>query len=164
MIPPSTGFFDGASPRDRLIGWSIILVPIMTLVALGAIFLRPTPISADAVLGCYTAIGAPSLDVRRDSIRIDEPQTRTFTYVAEPAKVGYRLTVAPAMSLRAKGSGRYLFVQDERGTGYFWPLLTTRSDDPQYMREPLDYGGRFQLIADDSEPVIYTRVAKQPCF
>lgn len=164
MIAISTGFFEGASPRDKFIGWSIIFVPIITLVALGAIFLRPTPISEDAVLGCYTAIGAPSLDVRRGSIRIDEPQHRTFTYVAEPAKVGYRLAVAPAMSLRAKGSGRYVFAQDERGIGYFWPLLTSRSDDPQHMRKPADFGGRFQLIADDRTPVTYTRATKQPCF
>ena len=164
MKANSATFFDGMSPKDRFLGWSIIFVPIITLVALGAIFLRPNPISADAVLGCYTAFGAPSLDVRRGLIRIDQPQHHTFTYVAEPAKVGYRLTVAPAMSLRAMGSGRYVFVQDERGIGYFWPLLTSRSDDPQYMREPSDYGGRFQLIGDDSKPIIYKRVAKQPCF
>lgn len=119
MITTSTGFFGGTSLRDKFIGWSIIVVPIITLFPLGANFLRPTPISADAVLSCYTAIGAPSLDVRRGSIRIDEPQRRAFRYVAEPAKVGYRLTVSPAISLRAKGSGQYVFVQDERGIGYF---------------------------------------------
>jgi len=164
MNANSAKFFDGMSTKDRFLGWSIIFVPIIALVALGAIFLRPPPISADTVLGCYTAFRAPSLDVKRGSIRIDEPQHRTFTYVAEPAKVGYRLTVAPAMSLRAMGSGRYVFVQDERGIGYFWPLLASQSDDPQYMREPSDFGGRFQLIGDDSKPIIYTPAAKQSCF
>ena len=164
MTANSKRFFEGMSPKDRLLGWSIIFVPIVTLVALGAIFLRPTPISADEVLGCYIALGAPSLDVRRGSIRIDEPQHRTFTYVAEPAKMGYRLTVAPAMSLRAKGAGRYVFVRDERGIGYFWPLMPNRSDDPQDMRKPEDFGGRFQLIADDGKAVIYTRADKQTCF
>lgn len=164
MVTTSTGFFDGTSLKDRLIGWGIIVIPMVAIVALGALFLRPTPISTGLVLGCYTASGAPSLEVRHASIRIDEPQDRTFTYVAEPAKVGYRLTVSPALSLRSTGAGRYVFAQDERGTGYFWPLLTSRSDDPQYVREPADFGGRFQLIADDRAPVIYTRTARQPCF
>lgn len=160
----STGFFNRVSRRDRFIGWSIIAVPVIALTALGAIFLRPVSISVDVVLGCYTALGAPSLDVRRGSIRIDEPQHRTFTYVAEPAKVGYHLAVAPAMSLRAKGSGQYEFKKDQRGIGYFWPLLTSNSDNPEYVRTPSDFGGRFQLIADDGERVVYTRTQRQSCF
>jgi hypothetical protein len=161
MIPEE--FFEKIRPRDKLIGWSIIFVPILGLAAFGMIFLRPIPISAELVMGCYTAKGSPSLDVRRGSIRIDEPQHRAFSYVAEPAKVGYHLTVSPAISLRSAGSERYVFAQDERGEGYFWPLLTTRSDDPRYMRKPTEYGGRFQLIADNGKSIIYTRTAREVC-
>lgn len=163
MAVTSTGFFSRVSLRDRLIGWSIIFVPLILLVALGMIFLRSTPIPRDTVLGCYFASGAPALEIDRDWIRIVEPQNRKFTYGAEPAKLGYRLTVAPAMSLRRQRSGEYQFAQDARGIGYFWPLLTIQSDAPQDMREPSDYGGRFQVIADDGRAVIYTRAAKKVC-
>ena len=163
MAVNSTAFFSGARLRDRLIGWSIIFVPLILLVALGMIFLRPIPIPKDNVLGCYLANGAPALTVSRDWIRIEEPQRRKFMYVAEPDKFGYRLAVAPAMSLRRQRSGAYLFAQDSSGAGYFWSLLTAESDNPQEMRKPSEYGGRFQVIADDGRAVIYTRIAKKVC-
>ena len=164
MAENSTAFFSGASPRNKLIGWSIIVVPLILLVALGMVFLRPTPIPIDTVVGCYVTHGAPTLEVSPDGIRIEEPQRRKFMYIAEPDKFGYRLVVHPAMSLRRHRSGEYLFAQDARGTGYFWPLLTAYSDDPKEMRKPSDFGGRFEVIADDGRAIIYTRVAKKVCI
>ncbi len=151
------GFFENAPPRDMLIGWSIVLGPLLVLAALGFFFLHPTPIAPELVQGCYVANGSPALSVQHGSIRIGEPERRTLTYVAEPNKVGYRLTVTPALSLRPAGVGRYAFVQDERGLGYFWPLLPKSSDDPRNMREPSDYGGRFQIIAWDGATITYNR-------
>lgn len=158
MITSSQGFFEGASSKDKLIGVSIIAVPLALLVALAFAFLHPDPIKRETVLGCYVAKGSPPLDVQLDRIRI-VGSNRSFDYVAEPSKEGYRLTVRPALSLRPVGVGRYAFMQDRRGIGYFWPLLTVKSDDPRYMREPNDYGGRFQIIAMDSQPIIYSRVS-----
>ena len=157
MAAMQEGFFEGVRLKDKLIGWSIIAVPFFALLALGFVFLRPNPIAPEAVMGCYVAEGSPSLDVQRGSIRIGEPERRTFSYIAEPNKIGYRLTVAPAISLRPAGGGRYAFVQDRRGIGYFWNLLPKVSDDRQKMRVPEDYGGRFQIIATDGIAVIYSR-------
>lgn len=164
MVENSTAFFSAASLRDKLLGWSIIVGPLILLAGLGMIFLRPSPISKNTVVGCYVAQGAPALEVSPEGIRIEEPQRRKFMYIAEPDKFGYRLVVHPAMSLRRHRSGEYLFAQDARGTGYFWPLLTAYSDDPKEMRKPSDFGGRFEVIADDGRAIIYERVAKKVCI
>lgn len=158
MTKSNQGAFEGASSKEKLIGVSIIAVPLALLVALAFAFLHPDPIKRETVLGCYVAKGSPALDVQPDHIRI-VGSNRSFDYVAEPAKEGYRLSVRPSLSLRPVGVGRYAFIQDRRGIGYFWPLLTLKSDDPQSMREPNEYGGRFQIIAMDSQLIIYSRVA-----
>lgn len=152
-------FFESVHLRDRLIGWSILVGPLVVLFALGLIFLKPTPIAPKTVLGCYVADGSPSLYVQRGSIRIGEPEHRSVSYIAEPTKEGYGLAVEPALSLRPAGAGKYAFALDARGTGYFWPLLPKMSDDPRNLREPKDYGGRFQIIANDSSAVIYSRTS-----
>lgn len=158
MTTSNEDFFEGVSSKDMLIGVSIFVIPFAVLIVLAVVFLRAEPIKRETVLGCYVAEGSPPLDVQLDRIRI-VGSDRSFDYVAEPAKEGYRLTVRPALSLRPVGVGGYAFVQDQRGLGYFWPLLTQKSVNPRYMREPKDYGGRFQIIAIDLQPIIYSRVA-----
>ena len=153
----SKGLLDKVGPKDQLIGWGIIGLPIAILFALGLLFLRPIPISTNMITGCYEAAGAPALNVQGTMIQIMEPERRILGFVAEPAKQGYRLTVSPALSLRQSGVGKYAFVADERGDGYFWPLLPNNSDDLGSMREPKDYGGRFQVIARDGVPIIYRK-------
>lgn len=148
---------EGLSLKVRIIFLGMTVGAILVPLLLIAIFVHPQPISRNAVLGCYTALGAPSLDVGPDLIRIMEPRRRTFSYEAEPAKEGYRFAVSPSLSLRSAGAGRYAFVRDQRGTGYFWPLLPEHSDDPRNMRSPLDYGGRFQILALDGGAIVYGR-------
>jgi len=154
------GFFEGASLRDRLIGWSIIGGPLLLLVLSGVLFLRAEPIERAAVLGCYTAAGAPSLEIKPDQIEIVETGRRTFDYLVEPDKQGYRLSVRPALGLAPDGNGQYVF-QADRGIGYFWSLLTKASDSPKKLRHPRDFGGRFEVVASDGVVIIYTRSSHQ---
>lgn len=153
----SDGMFDRVPAKDKLIGVGIIAIPIATLVLLAILFLKPIPINATSVAGCYEADGAPALEVQKDIIRIAEPAHPILKYVPEPAKLGYRLSVSPAFSLRPTGTGKYNFVADERGIGYFWPLLAKQSDDPANLRDPKDYSGRFQVIARDGTTITYHR-------
>ena len=107
-------------------------------------------------MGCYTAKGAPPLAIERDRIRIAEPEARTFQYVAEPDKTGYRLAVSPALGLEPNGTRGYAFVQ-QKGVGYFWTLLPELQSSYRKVRDPEDYGGRFEIVARDGVSVIYER-------
>lgn len=141
--------------KAKIIGWGIIVIPLATLALLGAIFLRPVPIEQRLVWGCYTAHDAPSLLVEDGTIRIIDGARRSMSYVAEPYKEGYRLTVRPALILKASGDGSDRFEQG-RGTGYFWPLLSKNSDNPRKMRTPKDFGGRINIAAE-GRSTIYVR-------
>lgn len=156
MSPLDDDFFKSIPARDAVIGTAVIAVPIATLVMLGLLFLRPKPIERSAVIGCYVANGAPNLEVGANFILIHEAQHRSFTYVVEPFKRGYHFAVNPALGLRSINSGKFEFFP-EKGSGYFWPLLSAKSDDPRNVREPSDFGGRFQIIAQGGQPVIYRR-------
>lgn len=149
-------FFQDIPFRAKVVGWGILVIPFAALSLLGAIFLRPDPIDQRLVWGCYIAKNAPDLAIQADLIRIFDGTGRTLSYVAEPAKEGYRLTVRPALQLKPSAEGPYMFVQN-RGTGYFWPLLATGSDNPRKVRSPKDFGGRLSLIAADGTPAIYVR-------
>lgn len=151
--------FEGVSLKVRVIFLSMTMGAILVPVLLIAIFAHPQPISRSSVMGCYAAPGAPSLDVGSTGITIMEPERRKFSYLVEPDKQGYRFNVRPALSLRPIGRGRYVFTRDERGIGYFWSLLPTKSDDPRNVRGPKDYGGRFQVIANDGTAIVFGRIA-----
>lgn len=58
-----SGLFDDVRFKDKVVGWSIVGIPLATLAILGAIFLRPDPIDKQLVEGCYVADGSPSLDI-----------------------------------------------------------------------------------------------------
>jgi hypothetical protein len=148
------GFFEGARARDLVIGWGIIGVPIATLIVLGAVFLKPEPIPREQVFGCYIAMGAPSLRIRSDAIYIGDDRQGSFTYIAEPYKAGYHLTVSPALGLHPTKDGRYVFFPD-RGIGYLWELLPKGT--ASRMRVPDDYSGRFEVIAANGTSVVYSR-------
>lgn len=152
----TVGLFDNVPIRARLIGWSILLGPIILLMVMGFFFLKPEPIARAAVLGCYEAKGAPWLRIDGDRIVIGEPQQRALRFVVEPSKVGYQLSVEPALTLNPLSGRRYEF-RSQRGSGYFWPLLSSSSDRPSSMRHPRDFGGRFQIIARDGVEIVYVR-------
>lgn len=137
-----------------IIGWGIIGVPLATLFVLGALFLRPEPISRQQVIGCYTAAGAPTLRIRSDAIYVGNDRQASFTYIAEPYKAGYHLTVSPASGLHPISDGRYAFSPD-RGIWYFWELLPKGA--ASHMRALDDYSGRFEIIAADGSLVVYSR-------
>jgi len=107
-------------------------------------------------MGCYTAEGAPPLVIERDQIRIAEPEARIFHYVAESDKTGYRLAVTPALGLEPSAAGEYAFVR-QKGVGYFWTLLPDLGSSDRKLRDPEDYGGRFEIVARDGVTVIYER-------
>lgn len=156
MRTAMNGFFDLIGCKHLAVGAGIIFGPLAILVVVGVIFLQPEPIAREAVTGCYTAPGAPSLAIEWDLIRIGEPEARTFEYVAEPDKTGYRLSVKPALGLEPVGARQYAFVQ-QRGTGYFWTVLPADSSARSRLRKPEDYGGRFEIVARDGVTVTYTR-------
>jgi hypothetical protein len=158
MRTARNGFFDHISRKHLAAGVGIVLGPLAILLILGTIFLQPEPIARETVMGCYGATGAPTLVIERDLIRIREPEARTFEYVAEPDKTGYRLSVKPALGLEPVGARQYAFVQ-QRGTGYFWTLLPADSGTRSRLRKPEDYGGRFEVVARDGVTVTYTRSA-----
>ena len=142
--------------KAKAIGWGIIVIPLATLALLGAMFLRPQPIDQRLVWGCYVSDNAPALVVEAGKILILDGQGRSLSYIAEPYKAGFRLTVQPALRLRPSAEGRYHFEQGP-GIGYFWPLLAADSDNPREVRIPGDFGGRLSLIAADGTPIIYVR-------
>lgn len=142
--------------KARIIGLGIMIGPLFVLLLIGMVFLRPDPIDQRQVWGCYVANGAPSLIVDRDRIRIVDGTGRSLRYLAEPTKQGYRLIVRPALLPQPSPAGTYVFAQ-QRGVGYFWPLLTADSDDPRRLHTPADYGGRFSLYASDGRFIVYVR-------
>jgi hypothetical protein len=152
----AASLLQGVPLKARAIGLGIVLGPLVILVLLGAIFLRRAPIDPRLVWGCYVAEGAPALAIEADRIRVLDGTKRALSYVAEPGKEGYRLSVHPALQLKPSARGRYGFVQNP-GTGYFWPLLTAGSDNPRSMRLPQDFGGRLGLVAADGTTVMYAR-------
>ena len=152
-------FFRTMPVRAQAIGWAILMGPPILLFILGALFLRPDPIDPRTVWGCYRLEDAPPLLVRPDRIDILDGTGRSFSYLAEPYKEGYRLSVRPALRLERVASDRYGF-KEARGIGYFWPLLTAYSDDPRGVRSPDRFGGRIS-IASDGAPSIYVRSASQ---
>lgn len=156
MRTARNSFFDHIGRKHLIAGAGIIGIPLAILVVLGVVFLRPESLAREVVLGCYVAAGAPALVVEPDLIRIREPEARTFEYVAEPDKTGYRLNVKPALGLEPVAAGRYAFVQ-QRGAGYFWTLLPGSSSSRRALRKPEDYGGQFEIVARDGVTVTYTR-------
>lgn len=149
-------FFDHIGRRDLAIGAGVIFAPLAVLVILGVVFLEPQPMTPETVMGCYTAEGAPPLVIERDQIRIAEPEARIFHYVAESDKTGYRLAVTPALGLEPSAAGEYAFVR-QKGVGYFWTLLPDLGSSDRKLRDPEDYGGRFEIVARDGVTVIYER-------
>lgn len=152
-------FFAAVSLRGKLIGWGILLGPLIILVVLAQMFLRTEPIAPELVYGCYTAENAPWLEVEPGRILVGDAERHSFAYVVEPAKEGYRLSVSPAMALNPQPDGKYEF-RIERGIGYFWPLLPISSDAPRDLRNPKDFGGRFSVTARDGRDVLYVRSSR----
>lgn len=152
-------FFAGVPLRAKVVGWGIMLGPLIILVVLARVYLRPEPIAPEQVYGCYTAVNAPWLKVEPGLILVGDAERHSFTYVAEPAKEGYRLSVTPAMALNPQSDGQYQF-QLERGIGYFWPLLSASSNAPRDLRTPKDFGGRFSVIARDGRDFRYVRSSR----
>ncbi len=156
MRTTTSRFLDNIGRKDLAIGAGIIAAPLVVLVILGVVFLEPEPITPETVMGCYTAKGAPPLVIERDRIRLAEPEARTFHYVAEPDKTGYRLAVTPALGLEPSPAGEYAFVR-QKGVGYFWTLLPELGSSYRNLRTPEGYGGRFEIVARDGVTVIYER-------
>jgi len=152
-------FFRTVPGRAKALGWTILMGPLILLLILGALFLRPEPIDPRTVWGCYRLEGAPTLSVKPDRIDILDGTGRSFSYLAEPYKEGYRLSVRPALRLERAANDRYDF-KEARGTGYFWPLLTATSDNPHQVRSPDRFGGRIS-VASYGAPAIYVRSASQ---
>ena len=152
-------FFRTVPVRAKILGWTILMGPLILLLVLGVLFLRPDPIDPRAVLGCYRLEQAPPLSVRPDRIEILDGTGRSFSYLAGSDKQGYRLSVRPALLLARAADGRYEF-KEARGIGYFWSLLTATSDNPCQMRSPDRFGGRIS-IASDRGSAIYVRSGSQ---
>jgi hypothetical protein len=133
--------------------------PLILRLILGALFLLPEPIDPSTVLGCYRLQGAPRLSVKPDRIDILDGTGRSFSYLAEPYKEGYRLSVRPALQLERAANGRYDF-KEARGIGFFWPLLTATSDNPRQVRSSDRFGGRIR-IASAGAPAIYVRAGSR---
>jgi len=152
-------FFRTVPVRAKALGWTILMGPLILLLILGAFFLRADPIDPRTVWGCYRLENAPPLSVKPDRIDILDGTGRSFSYLAEPYKEGYRLSVRPALRLERAANGLYDF-KEARGIGYFWPLLTATSDNPRQVRSPDRFGSRIS-IASDGAPAIYVRSAGQ---
>lgn len=152
-------FFRTVPIQAKVLGWTVLMGPLILLLIFGALFLRPDPIDPRTVLGCYRLEEAPPLAVRPDRIEILDGTGRSFSYLVEPYKEGYRLSVRPALLLARTANGRYEF-REARGIGYFWPLLTATSEDPRQVRSPDRFGGRIS-IASDRESAIYVRSGSQ---
>lgn len=150
-------FFRTVPVRAKIIGWAIVMGPIILLVILGTLFLRRDPIDPRTVWGCYHLEGAPPLSIKPDRINILDGTGRSFSYVAEPNKEGYRLSVRPALRLEPTAGGRYYF-KEARGIGYFWPLLAAYSDNPSQVRTPDRFGGRIS-VASNGRSAVYVRTA-----
>jgi hypothetical protein len=145
--------------RDRVIGWVILIGPLILLFILGALLIRPDPIDPRIVWGCYRLEDAPSLSVKPDRIDILDGTGRAFSYLIEPERGGYHLSVRPALRLKRVAKGRYEF-KEARGLGYFWSLLTAYSDNAREVRSPDRFGGRIS-VASNGTPAIYVRSASQ---
>jgi hypothetical protein len=152
-------FFRTVPIRAKILGWTVLVGPLILLLILGGLFLRPDPFDPRTVLGCYHLEEAPPLSVKPDRIEILDGTGRSFSYLVEPNKEGYRLSVRPALLLARAANGRYEF-RGARGIGYFWPLLTATSEDPRQVRSPDRFGGRIS-IASDGESAIYVRSGSQ---
>lgn len=147
--------FEGVSTKVRLVVLGMTIGAIALPMLLIMIFVRPEPFARSSVIGCYTAPGAPSLDVRGDAIHIIEPARRAMKYIVEPSKVSYQLQVSPALILKPQPSGHYAFVATQ-GIGFFWPLLPTEGQNRNRIRHPSEYAGRFE-VATEGERIVYTR-------
>jgi hypothetical protein len=150
-----TSLFRDVPLKAKVVGWAIIFIPLFALVFLGAMFLRPEPIAQRLVWGCYVADDAPPLDIRKDAIYIIEPARRSLSYVAEPSKTSYQLSVRPALLLTRELSGRYAFVPT-RGDGFFWPLLPAPGKNRDRVRHPEEFAGLIRIAADVGG-VVYSR-------
>ena len=155
-------FFRAVPLRAKIIGGGIIMLPFATIFALGAFFLRPDPIDERVVWGCYVLDGAPPLLIEADAIRILDGTGRSLSYVAEPYKEGYRISVSPALQLQLVATRRYGF-KEVRGTGYFWPLLTAYSENPRRLRSPENFGGRISVAANGTSAVYVRSGDSQRC-
>ena len=144
--------------KAKVIGWGIIVIPLAVFAILAATFLRPEPFNQRLVWGCYVADNAPALDIRKDAIHVIEPARRTFSYIAEPSKTSFQLTVRPALLLTREPAGHYEF-SSTRGIGFFWPLLPVPGKNRDRVRHPSEYAGRIEVAAAEGA-VIYTRTSK----
>ncbi|MBB5687682.1 hypothetical protein [Sphingobium boeckii] len=151
----AASLFQDVPLKAKVVGWGIIFIPLVVLLLLAAIFLRPEPINQRLVWGCYVAANAPPLDIREDAIYIIEPARRKFSYIAEPSKTSYQLNVRPALLLKRMPTGHYQFLST-RGIGFFWPLLPAPGKNRDRMRHPEEYAGRIQIAADGGG-VVYSR-------
>lgn len=147
--------FQDVPLKAKVIGLGIIFIPLVALVLLSTIFLHPEPIARRSVWGCYVADNAPPLDIRKNAIYIIEPARRTLSYVAEPSKTSYQLSVRPALLLTREPSGRYAFYPT-RGDGLFWPLLPAPGKNRDRVRHPEEFAGLIQIAADGGG-VVYSR-------
>lgn len=152
----STSFFDGVPRKVRIAVIAMTLGAVAIPLWFVAVFGGAEPFPRKSVLGCYTAINAPALLIKRDAIHIVEPSRRTFAFVAEPSKVSYRLNVRPALQLSRQSDGTYEFVETN-GIGFFWSLLPIKGKNRDRIRHPDEYAGRFRVHASDGTEFIYSR-------
>ena len=103
-------FFSRIPGRAKVLGWAILMGPLILLFIVGALFLRPDPIDPRTVWGCYRLEGAPPLSVKRDRIDILDGTGRSFDYLAEPYKEGYARRCYWSEQLAVGTSSRRLAV------------------------------------------------------
>jgi hypothetical protein len=165
-VTPSDGsdddFFAHIRMRDKLLGWSIIFVPIIVTFILLRVFHEPERIDPRNVFGCYASEQAPRLEIGANVIRIDQPDKLSLNYRVEAAKQGYDLHVDPDVAPIAVRD-RYMFGRTMNGSS--WPLLPSAYDDPRRLRHLKDFRGRFYVYARDGTQLNYYRIASAgACF
>lgn len=129
-----------------------VVVPIMLI----AFFAKREDMQPSMVAGCYAAPGAPRLEIGVSTIRIMQASTPRLSYEPQQSKIGYQLSVRPALQLKLKANGQYRFEQ-ARGIGYFWALLPEEGNNRNRVRHPSEYSGRFEVYASDGARLVYVR-------
>jgi hypothetical protein len=149
-------FFAAIRMRDKVVGWAIIVIPVLAMLLLLKLYYRPESLEPRYVYGCYASEVAPRLLIDAKLISFDQSILSPTGYEVRAEKQGYSIYPKANIILDRTTGGKLAFATSPYGTSP--PLLPEHYSDPRRLRHLSQFSGKFYAFSRHANEVVYSRV------
>lgn len=149
-------FFASVRFRDKLMGFSIIGLPIIATIIFLIFYVKPEPIERHYVFGCFDSPNAPRMIITNSLISFDQYGAKPSTYSIVSEKQGYSIKVDANAALADEFGGTFKIVEAPYPLRF--AMLPPHYDDPLRLRHVRDFSGRLTIYSRDGDLIEYMRI------